>query len=94
MTVQDNQDGSHWNAENGYNANAKESDVYPHRVFGSGSRDVFRTVLGISVEESDQICSELSPGFRLSLHSPVKKKKKGQSINSIEMQLNICNEIF
>lgn len=68
--MQDNRNASHWSAENGYDANIDESDTYPYRVFGSGSRDVFGVVLGTSVDDSDQVCSELTPGFRLSLHSP------------------------
>lgn len=63
----------HWNMENGYMHYANQSfRAYPHRVFGCGLRDALLVILGITLDESHEICSNLAPGFRISLHSPDK----------------------
>lgn len=59
--------------ENGYMHNANQSfRAYPHRVYGCGLRDAISVVLGIALDESHQLCSDLAPGFHISLHSPDK----------------------
>lgn len=70
VTVVDNPNVSNWNAEHGYVLNSNETIVYPHRVFSSGLRDMFMTILGIELDPASEYCSELSQGFRLSIHMP------------------------
>lgn len=63
----------HWNVENGYMHSANQGvRAYPYRVFGCGLRDAILVILGITLDDSQQICSIVAPGFRISLHSPDK----------------------
>lgn len=70
LTVRDNPSAKYWNMEYGYVDNLNESEMYPYRVFGCGMRDSLTILLNILLDESEQFCSVLSQGFRLSLHSP------------------------
>lgn len=59
--------------ENGYMVNVNPNHrAYPRRVFGCGLRDALVVLLGITLDDSHQSCSEMAEGFRLSLHSPDK----------------------
>lgn len=70
LTVNGNKNATYWNLEDGYQANVKESDIYPRRTFGAGIRDSLVTFLGIHLDKAHQLCSLFAPGFRLSLHAP------------------------
>lgn len=60
----------YWNMENGYIDNGNGSNrPYPRRVFGCGLRDALMVVLGITLDDSHQICSDLAEGFHIALHS-------------------------
>lgn len=74
MTVANNGNATaYWNVENGYMNNVNQSNtVYPHRVFGCGLRDSLLIILGITLDDSHHICSDLAEGFHLALHSPDK----------------------
>lgn len=66
----DNPHANNWNAEHGYELNSTNTSVYPYRVFSSGLRDMFLTILGIDIDDTNEYCTGLSQGFRLSLHMP------------------------
>lgn len=70
MTVTDNPSAKYWNIENGYTVNINESELYPYRVFGCGLRDALIAILGIYLDDLQQLCSERAEGFRIALHSP------------------------
>lgn len=56
--------------ETGYALDINESDIFPYRVFGCGLRDSLSVILGISIFDSLQFCSDRADGFHLSLHAP------------------------
>lgn len=59
--------------ETGYTDNINQSNRgYPHRVFGCGLRDALLMLLGITLDDSHEVCSDLAAGFHLALHSPDK----------------------
>lgn len=71
MTVDNSgRTSSHWNMENGYNANVSENEIYPFRVFGCGRADTLTILMGITIDDSQLYCSGFAPGFRLLLHLP------------------------
>lgn len=53
----------------GYTLIRKEIE-YPYRVFGSSSRDVLNVILGTTVDDTNEFCSDSAHGFRISLHRP------------------------
>lgn len=59
-----------WNVEDSYQSNAKESELYPHRVFGTGFQNSLQITTKITPDHSFAICKFFSPGFMLSLHTP------------------------
>lgn len=61
LTVEENDD-SNWNVESGYKMNASANEVYPFRVFGSGSSDMFFAILSLTLDdyEGHQFCSDFS----------------------------------
>lgn len=65
-----NPNATHWSVEDGFDVDVNETEVYPYRVFGASSRDVLNVMLGIEVDKSNEFCSELAHGFRVSLHTP------------------------
>lgn len=71
LTVRGNPNATQWNAEDGYQSNGIASKMYPIRVFGTSMRDTLNVNLGILLDSYvHELCSEISIGFRLSLHSP------------------------
>lgn len=71
LTIEENAE-SNWNVESGYKLNVDQNEVYPFRVFSSGYGDMFLAILSLTLDdyEGHQFCSDLSQGFRLSLHTP------------------------
>lgn len=68
FTVQNNPNATDWNIEDESHANLEE--VYPHRVFSANRRDNLFVSLSNRFEKNHLTCSQDTPGFLISLHTP------------------------
>lgn len=60
----------HWDIENGYPLNNSGNDVYPYRVFNSGSENGLIVFLEILLDNTYVDCGFDAPGFLIVLHMP------------------------
>lgn len=70
ITVVNNRDSSNWNIDDGYASQTNAVELYPYRVFGSGSRDSMHVRLFIPVKNEPMACRDFEQGARLWLHAP------------------------
>lgn len=60
----ENRTATHWNVEDGYDANA-DTDTYPYRVLGSGSKAGLNLLLSGVEKDFDYLCRGTTQGFKV-----------------------------
>lgn len=70
MMVRNNPSAVHWNAEDGYQPNIDEKDLFRFRVFASGLFNTHFVDTEFLLDNSFKFCGYFAPGFSISVNPP------------------------